>query len=195
MRPGFGTRHPMVAALISAEKPAGRQRITWQNGRLPLQVSAYTSVGREFPMELLISVRCLVRVDDQIVLCETRDGERHIVPGGHREAGETFTETAVREVHEETGWLIRPETVRTLGWLHLQNLNAGPSEPHLPYPDFLQLVVCGSATERDGGRDADWTDIEGFETSSRLVSVGEARTATMNDLFDLIYLDRMLAGP
>lgn len=180
--------------MISSEEPAGRQRITWLNGKLPLQVSAYTSIRDDFPMELLMSVRCLVQVGDRIVLCETRDGERHIVPGGHREEGETFAETAIREVHEETGWIVRPDSIRRLGWLHLQNLNDGPTEPHLPYPDFLQVVVCGSATDRDGGPDSDWTDIEGYETSSQLVSVQQARAATTNDLFDLVYLDRMLAG-
>lgn len=54
--------------------------------------------------------------------------------------------------------------------------------------------MCGSATDRDGGPDSDWTDIEGYETSSQLVSVQQARAATTNDLFDLVYLDRMLAG-
>lgn len=71
MKPGFGTRHPGVASLISSEEPAGRQRITWLNGKLPLQVSAYTSIRDDFPMELLMSVRCLVQVGDRIVLCET----------------------------------------------------------------------------------------------------------------------------
>jgi 8-oxo-dGTP pyrophosphatase MutT (NUDIX family) len=195
MRPGFGTRHPAVAGLLASENAAVSHRIEWLNGTLPLQVNAYTSIRRDLPGEVLTSVRCLVRVEDRIVLCETRDGDRHIVPGGRRIDGESFEQTAAREVHEETGWLLRPESVRTLGWLHLQNLNDAPLSSSLPYPDFLQLVMCGSATERDGGRDANWTDIEGHETSSWLVSADEARASTSNELLELVYLEIMLGGP
>ncbi len=127
-------------------------------------------------------------------MCENRDGARHIMPGGHRIDGESFAQTAIREVHEETGWIVRPESLRTLGWLHVQNLNDAPMDPDLPYPDFLQLVTCGAATERDGGPDADWTDIEGYETSSRLVSIAEARTATPDELLERVFLEIMLAG-
>lgn len=194
MQPGFGMRHPAVAALLASEHPVTSHRIEWQGGRLPLRVSAYTSTRNDLPDEVLTSVRCLVQVEDQVVMCETADGDRHIVPGGRRRAGESFAETAAREVHEETGWLLQIESVEPLGWLHLENLNDAPSSPGLPFPDFLQLVVCGRAVEPEGGRNANWMDVEGYETSSRLVSVAQARAAVSNDLLDLVYLDAMLNG-
>jgi hypothetical protein len=66
--------------------------------------------------------------------------------------------------------------------------------PSLPYPDFLQLVLCGYADERDGGPDVNWTDIEGYETSSRLVSVAEANASSSNELLEFIYLDLTVSG-
>ena len=47
------------------------------------------------------------------------DGLTHAWPGGRRQPGESFAETAAREVEEETGWLVRPGSFRLLGWLHL----------------------------------------------------------------------------
>jgi 8-oxo-dGTP pyrophosphatase MutT (NUDIX family) len=194
MKPGFGVRHPAVAALLASEQPVASKRIAWLNGRLPLQVSAYTSIHGDLPDAVLTSIRCLVRVGDRIVMCENRDGERHLMPGGRRIAGESFADTALREVHEETGWMVERASLRALGWLHLHNLNAPPIDSSLPYPDFLQLVMCGCATERDGGVDANWTDVEGYEISSRLVSITQAQSGTPDELFERIFLNVMLAG-
>lgn len=192
MKPGFGVRHPVLAAILASDAPVARHRIEWFGGTLPLQVSAYTSIRNDLPDEVLTSVRCIVRVDEQVVMCQTRDNECHVLPGGRRNDGESFVQTAVREVHEETGWLLRSEAVHAIGWLHLEILNDTPFDPELPYPDFLQLVMCGIAEQRDGGRDIEWTDVEGHETSSRLVSVREAYRSVSNDLLDRVFLELML---
>lgn len=73
-------------------------------GDIPVQVSAYPTLST-LPDELITSIRCIVRVDRRIVVCHAPD-EQHIWPGGRREPGETYQQTAQREVHEETGWLI-----------------------------------------------------------------------------------------
>ncbi|WP_330274118.1 hypothetical protein OG205_46670 [Lentzea sp. NBC_00516] len=92
-----------------------------------------------------------------------------------------------REVHEETGWLLDRESLRPLGWLHFEHL--APRRPdHLyPYPDFLQVVFHGTATERAGG--SDWTDTDGYELRSRLVSVAEARRTSLNGPLATTFLD------
>lgn len=190
MRPGFGERHPALLDILASDQPAASHGVVWCDGQMPLRVSAHTSLRADLPQDLVTSVRCLVQVGDQFVMCQNRDGERHLVPGGHRIDGETHAETAVREVHEETGWLVRPNSIRPLGWLHFEILG-DPLFPTLPHPDFLQAVVWCTAEERDGGRDADWTDIEGFETSSSLVSPDEARAMSANNLWDLLYLDQI----
>lgn len=37
-----------------------------------------------------------------------RDGSFHLLPGGGQHHGETLTDAMVREVLEETGWLVEP---------------------------------------------------------------------------------------
>ncbi|HEX3588872.1 MAG TPA: NUDIX domain-containing protein [Pseudonocardiaceae bacterium] len=125
------------------------------------------------------SVRCLV-------VCCQNEGGSHPWPGGKREADESFVDTAVREVHEETGWLLEPDSVRPLGWPHLEHLAPRrPGDHHLPYPDLLQVVLCLSATERD----VDWTDTDGYETRSLLLSVAQAREGADTHRLAHVFLD------
>ena len=177
MHPVYGVRHPRLERALAVAEPAGSQETIWGNGILPLRVTAF--LGRaDLPSELVTSVRCIVRVRDQIVVCETPNGTWHPWPGGRRESGESYADTAYREVHEETGWQIGSGTTRLIGWLHLEHLRAPPQHHLFPHPDFLQVVLVASSTFRDGGEQGDWTDTEGYELRSRLVSIDEARILT-----------------
>jgi hypothetical protein len=177
MRPGYGIRQPGLDRALTGAVPAASEETIWGNGTMPLRVTAYVGAA-ELPLELVTSVRCLVRVRDQIVVCETPNGTWHPWPGGRRESGESYEETARREVHEETGWELDPETAEYIGWLHLEHLKTPPQDYQLPHPDFLQVVLVANATSRDGGVENDWRDTEGFEMRSRLVSIDEARIIT-----------------
>jgi 8-oxo-dGTP pyrophosphatase MutT (NUDIX family) len=132
----------------------------------------------DLPSEIITSVRCLVLVRNQIVICQTPDGSWHPWPGGRREPGETYEETAYREVHEETGWLLDESSMEPIGWLHLEHLATPPDDYPFPHPDFLQVVLLARSTSRDGGPESSWTDTEGYELGSQLVGVHAARILT-----------------
>jgi ADP-ribose pyrophosphatase YjhB (NUDIX family) len=171
MRSGFGTRHPGLIPILAREVPAS----TDDNGSV--LTAAYLG-STELPDELITSVRCLVRVGTDVIVCTNADGVAHPWPGGKREPGETFAQTAVREVHEETGWRLRPDSLRRLGWLHFQHLRSVADDYPFPHPDFCQLVLTGSAVSRDVAPDDDWTDPDGYELESRLLTVADAIAAT-----------------
>jgi ADP-ribose pyrophosphatase YjhB (NUDIX family) len=177
VRPGFGVRYPGLDRLLSGQEPVGTQETAWLEGSLPLRVTAYLG-WTELPPALVTSVRWFVRVRDQLVVCQTPEGGWHPWPGGRREPDESYEETACREVHEETGWFLEPDSFDTLGWLHLQHLRPPPDGYPYPHPDFLQVVYVASANSRDGGPEVDWTDTDGYEVTSRLVSIVEARSLT-----------------
>lgn len=121
------------------------------------------------PDALVTSVRCIVITADGVVRCNNRDGS-HLWPGGRREPGETFKETATREVLEETGWLLDPDSLHLLGWLHFEYLSERPSDWPFPHPDFVQLVFTATARRREDTADGQaWTDTDGWEQSSDLV--------------------------
>jgi 8-oxo-dGTP pyrophosphatase MutT (NUDIX family) len=186
------TDHPGLAAAMRAGGPVATSETVWAEGTMPLRVSAYTTTP-DLPLELISSVRCIVYVDgDRIVFCENADG-RHPWPGGRRNPGESFADTAAREVHEETGWLIERESLRPRGWLRFTHLGPEPAANQGPYPDFLQVVFTATATTRDGGRDVQWTDMDGgYEHTSSLLTLTEARRLTSTNLLAHVFLDLLL---
>ena len=185
--------HPALAAVVAeAGVPAAEHETAWLDGAMPLRISAY--VGAEstsrLPLELISSIRCIVRVGDEYLFCENKSS-RHPWPGGRRIAGETFVETAAREVHEETGWLLVQDSLRQLGWLRLRHLGPEPEGNEGQYPDFLQLVFVGEARERDGGLspEAAWDDVDGYELGSSLVTLEEAIERTSADMHAPVFLE------
>lgn len=169
-------RDPELLALLDRLTPTARHRLVWPDG-IHLEVAAYpTSTGlpADLVERLVTSVRCIVVVDDQIVdnrivVCRAPD-EQHIWPGGRHEPGETYQQTAQREVHEETGWQIDVDRLRLLGFLHFRHLRPLPADYPFQNPDFLQLVCTAPASRHAGGRPADWVDTEGWEQGHRLLT-------------------------
>ncbi len=64
-----------------------------------MKVSFYDSVDDS----LLKFAVIIAKSDNKWVYCKHKQRNTFEVPGGHRETGETITETAKRELHEETG--------------------------------------------------------------------------------------------
>jgi 8-oxo-dGTP pyrophosphatase MutT (NUDIX family) len=125
--------------------------------------------------ELVFSARCVVWVDGDVVVCTNAHLGRHPLPGGRREDGETAARTAMREVHEETGWLLAPDTLQAIGWLRFRYLEpTAPEWRHKPHPDMVHVVFSADAVERDASQGGDWSDTEGFETSSELLAPAAA---------------------
>ncbi len=103
----------------------------------------------------------------------------------------SLVQTACREVHEETGWLVDPKSLRPLGWLHFEHLREQPVDHPWPHPDFLQVVYTGRASDRDRGADVEWTDTEGYELSSQRMTLEDAAKAVRQDRLAVALL-RML---
>lgn len=181
MRPGWGARHPDLERILAIHRPVATVETAWRDGTLPLRAGAHTTVI-DLPDALLTSVRCIVQVDDQLVVCTTANGDRHPWPGGRREPGETLVDTAAREVYEESGWLIEPGSFRLLGWLHVEYLE--PQDPDWPYPhpDFLQAVCVARAVERARPESGEWSDTEGWEVASTLMPLPQVRRVCVDDM-------------
>jgi ADP-ribose pyrophosphatase YjhB (NUDIX family) len=178
VRPGWGARHPDIAALLARSTPVLEIDAEWPASG-PMRVGAHVG-AEDLPRDCVTSVRVIVVVGDAIVVA-TNPGGSHPWPGGRLEPGESWLDAAVREVHEETGWHLDRDTVRVLGWLHLENLEPRPDDHPYPHPDFLQYVVTGRASTRDGD-DATWVDMaDGYEQSSRLVPMAELATVDFQD--------------
>jgi 8-oxo-dGTP pyrophosphatase MutT (NUDIX family) len=117
---------------------------------------------------------------------------RHVWPGGRRRPGESFAETAAREVEEETGWLLRPGSFHLLGWLHIEHLGPVADDHPYPHPGYCQVVGAAEAVERRGGVDGDWTDTEGQEVSSELMTIADGAQAVEKEPLGRVFLDLSL---
>jgi hypothetical protein len=173
MRQGWGARHPALLPILASATPATVNETAWRNGTLPLRVSAYLG-NAAVPDELITSVRCLVQVGDDVVVCTDRDGTMHALPGGRRQAGETLPGTALREVHEETGWLVEEPSLHPLGWVHIEHLSVMPDDHPFPHPDFCQVVFAGRASEHADESGPSWVDTDGYVIGSQLMTVDVA---------------------
>jgi 8-oxo-dGTP pyrophosphatase MutT (NUDIX family) len=192
VKPGYGSRHPCIDRLIANGEQIARERADWPNG-LQLMTTAYRNTPDDVEDDLIRSVRCITRVGNGVVVCETPHDE-HIVPGGRREPGESFLETAVREVCEETGWHVDPATVTHLGLWHIEFLNPEIGDPALPRPDVVQVVLTGVATDRECDVDAVWTDTEGWEQGSRVVPLDELAQIGLPPC-QRVFVDLLERGP
>lgn len=174
--PGYGTRHPALLSLLECIEPSATEELTWPGG-IRLIAAAYP-VPMTVPLELVTSVRCVVRVDQHVVLCQTPDAY-HIWPGGRRISGESIPETVCREVHEETGWLVNEADLHLLGFLHLRHTqDQGAGHPY-PHPDFLQLIYTAPAGKRDNSQGDRWRDLDGWELGHRLVTVENLNSVSL----------------
>lgn len=86
---------------------------------------------------------------------------RWSVPGGKVEPGETDTEALIREIHEETGLLVRVgEFVGTVD-------RAAPEGGVFHINDYLCHVSGGILTAGDDAAEAAWIDQETFADMER----------------------------
>jgi len=71
----------------------------------------FGSVGRR------PSVRGIILRDGKIAMMHSRKYDYYKLPGGGIESGETLEETLIREVREESGLIVKPETVKEFGYV------------------------------------------------------------------------------
>ncbi len=80
-------------------------------------------------------------VGTRVVIIQLEDG-RYEVPGGTREPGEAYLDTARRELLEEVGARLIDYTPFGAWFCH--STSPQPYRPHLPHPDFYRLVGYGA---------------------------------------------------
>lgn len=71
----------------------------------------------------------------------------HLLIGGRPGRNETFRDTIIREVGEETGYHSIPFAV--LGYRHFHQLDPRSPESDRPYPDFIQPILLSRALVHD----------------------------------------------
>jgi 8-oxo-dGTP pyrophosphatase MutT (NUDIX family) len=132
-----------LVEFITRHTPIDEEQVSWRDGKMPLHIISYLSDALP-PVEYVTSVRAIVLRDASVLVLKNVHS-KHVMPGGRREAHESFEQTLHREVLEEAGWTITRTEV--LGFRHVHHLAPKPLDYAYPYPDFVWLIYAADAGE------------------------------------------------
>ena len=72
------------------------------------------------------SVRGIIIKDGKIAMMHSKKFDYYKLPGGGIEPGETLEETLIREVREESGLIVKKETIKEFGYVRrIEKLSNG----------------------------------------------------------------------
>jgi len=128
--------------FLSRHQPFGGWRDEWLG--VPLEFRAYVSAELP-PSEFIGSVRALVLRDNNVLVAHSSPPILSV--GGRCEPGETVEETLLREVGEESGWLVTPLSV--IGFVHGRHLDEQRPNWGRPAPDFIDPMFAATAVRFD----------------------------------------------
>ena len=106
------------------------------------------------------SVRAVILSGERIAMVYSRKYDYYKFPGGGIEKGEDHTSALIREVREETGLSVIPESIRGFGLVI--RLNKSNKEPETIFSQENYYYFC--ETEGEAGEQSldDYEDEEGF---------------------------------
>ncbi len=112
------------------------------------------------------SARCIAVRDGRVAMIYSRKYNYYKFPGGGIEPDESREDALVRETAEEAGLVIKPDTVRELGYVHRVQKSWRPTEDYFVQDNYYYLCevedeivpqsLCGY--ESDEGFALEWVE-------------------------------------
>lgn len=93
------------------------------------------------------AVRGIIFVGDKIMLIEDSSGGVKL-PGGGQEDGESDTDTLIREIREETGCSVIPDTIRPFGYIEEKRRDTKSQHQGVVFRQISRLYFCEVSSKR-----------------------------------------------
>ena len=118
----------------------------WQEEWLGVPLTFSLALSEDLPPRSYIaSVRALVLHGEDVLVVHS--SPPILTVGGRREPDETVEQTLIREVGEESGWVVTPIT--TIGFVHVHHLDGQRPDWARPAPDFVGPIFAAAAVRYD----------------------------------------------
>jgi 8-oxo-dGTP pyrophosphatase MutT (NUDIX family) len=135
-------QHIEIRRFLAQRQPFGGWRDEWVG--VLLECNAY--LADDLPAPACIgSVRALVLRDHDVLLVHS--SPPMLIIGGRCENGEAVEETLLREVAEESGWVVKP--IAVIGFIHVRHIDDQRPDWGRPAPDFIDPLFAVEAVKYD----------------------------------------------
>lgn len=131
-----------LEAFLARHSSFGGWREEWDGVPLEFRVC----IADELPPRAFVgSVRAIVLRDNEVLLVHSAVPILSV--GGRCQPGESIEQTLLREVAEETGWIVSP--VGVIGFIHCHHLDKQRPNWGRPAPDFIDPLFAVVAESFD----------------------------------------------
>lgn len=93
-----------------------------------------------------IAVRGIVFIGDKLLLLNDNKGEVSL-PGGGQDEGESDADTLIREIREETGYSVIPDTIRPFGYIEEKRRDFKSYHDDRIFHQISRLYFCEVSAE------------------------------------------------
>mgnify|MGYP001140363244 FL=1 len=127
-----------------------------------------------------IAVRGIVFIGDKLLLLNDNKGEVSL-PGGGQGEGESDADTLIREIREETGYSVIPDTIRPFGYIEEKRRDFKSYHDDRIFHQISRLYFCEVSAECGETQLSKQEKIYGMRTAMYTLDEAIAKNRAMLD--------------
>lgn len=127
-----------------------------------------------------IAVRGIVFIGDKLLLLNDNKGEVSL-PGGGQDEGESDADTLIREIREETGYSVIPDTIRPFGYIEEKRRDFKSYHDDRIFHQISRLYFCEVSAECGETQLSKQEKIYGMRTAMYTLDEAIAKNRAMLD--------------